>query len=114
MEENKCYIPLDIQISSEFYSGFGKKELFRSLIGSVIGLAFSSLCYLIFQSTIGMIVMIMIFIACSFSINIRDRSTNLSFVDEIGNVLRFIKVQKYYSWQYLNEWKFDISEPDYN
>lgn len=107
MNENKCYVPMDISLTSDFFTGFGKKELMRTLFGIAIGLGVSFLIYCISRQSITAVVSVAVFITVSVSLNIRDRITNFSFIDEIVNVIRFKNMQKYYSYKYLPEWDFD-------
>lgn len=107
MEENKCYVPMDISLTSDFFTGFGKKELMRTLLGIAIGLGISFIIYCISRQAITVVVSVAVFMTISVSLNIRDRVTNFSFVDEIMNIIRFQKMQKYYSYKYLPEWDFE-------
>ncbi len=107
MKSNKCYVPLDIQLHSDFFSGFGKKEFSRAIIGIIAGLIISLIINMFINQTIVLIVMIAVFISISFSLNVRDRITNFSFIDEIINIIRVMKMQKYYPYKYLEE--FDLN-----
>ena len=45
-EDLKLYIPLGVKPEAELFTGFGKKQLFQALIGSlVMAIAFRSACF---------------------------------------------------------------------
>jgi len=105
--EEKCYVPLDIKTQAEFFSGFGKKELGISLIGSFIFLVISLIIYVVTKNTMLTVVVLASSIVVCFVINIRDEITNFSSMDGIKNVIRYMRLQKVYFYKYLDEWELN-------
>ena len=106
MEETKgtLYIPLGVKTEPEFFTGFGKKQMFQAAIGSLgFGLV-AFIVWLCSGSVSGTVVTVLAGIAGSVMMTAKDQ-TNLSVVDQCGNMLRFIRSQKYYPYHYLFEWE---------
>ena len=97
------YIPLGIKTEPEFFSGFGKKQMFQAAIGS---LGFGLIAFLIWfttRSVSGTVVTILAGIAGSVMMTAKDQ-TNLSVIDQCSNLVRFYRSQKYYPYRYNFEW----------
>ena len=86
--ENKLYIPLGVKPEAEFFKGFGKKQMIQAAVGSLCCGAISALAG----------------VAGSVMMTAKDQS-NLSVVDQIGNMIRFGKGQKKYPYRYGKEWE---------
>lgn len=106
MEEQHVtlYIPLGVKSEAEFFPGFGKKQMFQAAIGSIFFGLVAFLIWLIFGSVSGTVVTALAGIAGSVMMTAKD-STNLSVVDQCGNMIRFMKSQKYYPYRYGEEWE---------
>lgn len=105
MEENKCYFPSDITVGKEFVTGFGKRELLQTAKGCFAGLVLSIILYMIFKSAILSMTAFITIATASAAVCIRMSGTNLSFVDEIKNHIRFVRSQKVFLFQYFDEWR---------
>lgn len=105
MNENKCYFPGDITIEKEYFSGFGNKELRKTLKGTFVGLVIALALYMGYSNMlVSMSVFIFAAVGSGF-LCLRDTRTNISFVDEIKNLLNYIKSQKTFLFQFLDEWR---------
>ena len=107
MEErikNPLYIPQGLKTRVEIFDGFGKEELFKTIIVTIVVGSLDILYYLIFKNTVVSIVTILVAIAGSVMMLTKDRS-NISVVDQVGFMIRFARSQKYYPYKYQDEWR---------
>lgn len=106
MEEDKLYIPMGVKTEVEIFPGFGRKQLLQSVIGSLGAGAVAALVWLIFQNATFTVIGILAGIVGSVMMTTKDQ-TNLSVVDQLQNMVRFAKSQKYYPYRYGDEWRLD-------
>ena len=106
MEDNPVtlYIPLGVKIESEFFPGFGKKQILQAAIGSLGFGLIASIIWLISGSVSGTVVTILAGIFGSIMMTAKDQ-TNLSVIDQCSNLVRFSRSQKYYPYRYSFEWE---------
>lgn len=106
MEENhiSLYIPMGVKTEVEFFPGFGKKQMFQAAIGSAFFAMVAFFIWLATRSISGTVVTVLSGIAGSVMMTAKD-TTNLSVVDQCINMFRFMTGQKYYPYQYGEEWE---------
>ena len=97
------YIPTGVRPQNELFNGFGKRELFQSVIGSLCGGAVSVVLWLISQNVALTVVTVLTGIFGSVMMCTRDPN-NQSVVDHIGNIIRFHQSQQIYPYRTLDEW----------
>ena len=102
-EKETLYIPLGLKTRTEIFEGFGKEELFKSIIFTLISAAIDALIYSITRKPAFCVVFILSSIATSVMIFTKDKS-NISVVDQVKFMIRFAKSQKVYRYRYLDEW----------
>lgn len=102
-EINTLYIPMGLKVKPEIFDGFGKEELFKSTITTIIAGLLDLVFYLATKNVAVSVVMILTAIAGSVMAFTKDK-TNLSVADQICNMARFSKMQKVYPYKYLDEW----------
>lgn len=102
-EKDTLYIPLGLKVKSEIFDGFGKEELYKSAITTIIAGLLDFAFYLITKKVAVSVVMILTALAGSVMAFTKDK-TNLSVADQICNMARFSKMQKFYPYKYLDEW----------
>ncbi len=102
-EKDTLYIPLGLKLNPEIFDGFVKEELFKSAITTIVAGLLDIVFYLVTKNIAVSIVMILASIAGSVMAFTKDK-TNLSVADQICNMVRFSKMQKQYSYKYLDEW----------
>lgn len=102
--EDKLYIPMGVKPDNELFTGFGKRQLFQSVIGSLIGGIIAVLFWLISGSVTTTVIIILAFIIGSVMMTTKDQS-NLSVVDQVQNMIRFARGQKHYPYRYGKEWE---------
>jgi Cu/Ag efflux pump CusA len=103
MEKQSLYIPQGLKTRVEIFEGYGKEELFKTIIATVIAGVFDILLYLIFKNTVTSMVFILVAIFGSVMMLTKDKN-NISVVDQVGFMVRFAKSQKVYRYKYLDEW----------
>ena len=103
-KKNPLYIPQGLKTRVEIFDGFGKEELFKTIIVTIVVGILDIMYYLIFKNTVVSIVTILVAIAGSVMMLTKDRS-NISVVDRVGFMIRFARSQKYYPYKYQDEWR---------
>ncbi|HEX2925670.1 MAG TPA: hypothetical protein VHP38_05360 [Ruminiclostridium sp.] len=108
-EENRdtLYIPAGLKTQKEIYSGFGKNELWQAIIGILVigGLdAFFSL--LVFKNIPVFVILLLLGIFVSVMCVQKD-VTNLSVLDMVENLYKYMRSQKKYYYKSLDEWRWD-------
>ncbi len=102
-EETTLYIPTGVKAENELFNGFGRRELFQSIVGSLFGGAFAAVLWLLFQNVAATVIAVLTGIFGSVMMCTKDQN-NQSVVDQIGNMLRFQRDQQRYPYRYLDEW----------
>ncbi len=102
-DSNSLYIPLGLKEKNELWDGFGKEEAIKALIFNIITGIVDALIYFSTKNLIFCVVFILVSVGGSIMMLTKD-TTNLSVVDQIRNMLRFAKSQKYYPYKYRDEW----------
>jgi len=103
-KKNPLYIPQGLKTRVEIFDGFGKEELFKTIMVTIVVGILDIMYYLIFKNTVVSIVAILVAIAGSVMMLTKDR-TNISVVDQVGFMVRFARSQKYYPYKYQDEWR---------
>lgn len=97
------YIPMGVKAENELFNGFGKRELWQSLVGSLLGGGISILIWLVSRNVAFTVVTVLTGIFGSVMLCTKDQN-NQSVVDQIGNMVRFVQNQQIYPYRYLDEW----------
>ncbi len=103
-KKNPLYIPQGLKTRVEIFDGFGKEELFKMIILTIVVGIVDILYYLLFKNTVVSIVTILVAIAGSVMMLTKDH-TNVSVVDQVGFMIRFVRSQKFYPYKYQDEWR---------
>ncbi len=102
-DSNLLYIPLGLKERNELWEGFGKDEAIKALIFNMFTGVIDFLVYIFTKNMMFCIVFILVSVGGSIMMLTKD-ITNLSVVDQIKNMLRYAKSQKYYPYKYQDEW----------
>jgi hypothetical protein len=102
-KKQSLYIPQGLKTRVEIFDGYGKEELFKTIIVTVVAGIFDILLYFIFRSTAISMVFILVAISGSVMMLTKDKN-NISVVDQVGFMVRFARSQKVYKYKYLDEW----------
>lgn len=104
-EEQKweLYIPMGVKAQSEFFNGFGKRELMQSAVGSLAGGAVAALLWLLLENVALTVVAVLTGIFGSVMMCTKDQN-NRSVVDQVGDMIRFNRSQQIYPYRMMDEW----------
>ncbi len=101
--EGTLYIPMGVKTENELFNGFGKRELMQSVIGSLIGGFIAGMIWLFSGNVAVTVVAVLSGIFGSILMTTKDLN-NQSVVDQIGNMVRFMRSQQIYPYRYKSEW----------
>ena len=102
--DDKLYIPMGVKPESEIFSGFGKKQLMQAIIGSLAAGGAAALLWLFSGSVTTTVITVLAGIIGSVMAVTKDQS-NLSVVDQVQNMVRFMRSQKFFPYRYGDEWR---------
>ena len=102
--DDKLYIPMGVKPEAELFNGFGRKQLIQSILGSLGAIVIATAIWFISGSVTSTVITMLAGIAGSVMMTTKDES-NLSVVDQLQNMIRFYKNQKYYPYRYGDEWR---------
>ena len=102
-EDLKLYIPLGVKPETELVTGFGKKQLFQSIVGSLVMGGIAALAWFFTENVTTTVILALAGIFGSVMMTTKDQS-NLSVVDQVQNLIRFLRGQKTYPYCYGDEW----------
>lgn len=103
MDELKLYIPMGVKPETELFNGFGRKQLFQSVIGSLAVGAVAAAVWFLSGNVTATVILVLSGIFGSVMMTTKDQS-NLSVVDQVQNLARFLRSQKVYPYRYGDEW----------
>ena len=102
-EDLTLYIPQGVKPEAELFTGFGKKQLFQSIEGSLVMGGIAALAWLFTWNVTTTVILALAGIFGSVMMTTKDQS-NLSVVDQVQNLIRFLRGQKIYPYRYGDEW----------
>lgn len=104
-ERDTLYIPQGIRNRNEIVEGFGKPEIVKTLIFTLIVSVFDYFYFLLGGLIPNCVLIFMVSVAAAILMLAKERTTNTSAVDQVGHMLRYWRSQKYYPYRYKDEWK---------
>jgi len=107
--DEKLYIPMGVKPEAEIFSGFGRKQLVQAVIGSLGAGVVAAIIWFVSGSVTSTVITVLAGIAGSVMMTTKDQS-NLSVVDQLQNMFRFYKSQKYYPYRYGDEWTSSLTK----
>ncbi len=102
-EDLKLYIPLGVKPETELFTGFGKKQLLQSIVGSLMMGGIAALVWGLTENVTTTVILALSGIFGSVMMTTKDQS-NLSVVDQVQNMIRYLRGQKVYPYRYGDEW----------
>ena len=102
-EDLKHYIPLGVKPEADLFTCVGKKQLFQSIVGSLVMGGIAALAWLFTGNVTTTVILALAGIFGSVMMTTKDQS-NLSVVDQVQNLIRFLRGQKIYPYRYGDEW----------
>lgn len=102
-EAQTLYIPMGVKTETELFPGFGKKQLFQAMVGS-LGIGGVAVLLWVLGGSISLtIVTFLVGVSASVMMTTKDRM-NVSVLDQLNYMVRFAKGQKVYPYRAMNEW----------
>ena len=108
-EKETLYIPQGLKTRSELFDGYGKEELFKTIIVAIIVGIIDILIYLFTKNTAICVVFFLSSIAGAIMMLTKD-ITNISVIDQVKFMIRFARSQKVYKYKYYDEWRYHKSK----
>ena len=102
-EDLKLYIPLGVKPEAALFTGFGKKQHLQSIEGTLVMGRIAALAWLYTGNVTTAVILALAGIFGSVMMTTKDQS-NLSVVDQVQNLIRFLRGQKIYPYRYGDEW----------
>jgi len=102
--DNKLYIPLGVKTEREIFAGFGRKQLFQAVIGTLCFCVIALLVFLVSRKIAFALVALVFGAVGSVMMTTKDQS-NLSVVDQMQNIIRFLRGQKVYPCRFKTKWR---------
>ena len=102
--KSTLYIPQGLKTRVEIFDGYGKEELFKTIIVTLVTGTADAVLFLIFRNVVISVVLMLVTISGSVMMLTKDK-TNISVVDQVGFMVRFARSQKVYKYKYIEEWK---------
>lgn len=103
MEDAELYIP-QIKVKSEYFPGFGRKELKNTSIMSIVVVFFSIILYLSGADIAAIMLTVMLGVIASITLNTKN-DAELSMVTFVGLFIRYLREQQQFLYRYQDEWK---------
>jgi len=100
------YIPTGLKTQKEIYSGFGKHELIQAVIGTIAIAVLDVLFALIIFNNLPVFVIVLLLGIFMSVMCVQKDVTNLSVLDMIVNLYRFMRSQKKYYYVSIDEWRW--------
>ncbi len=105
----ELYIPQGVKIEIEFFNGYGKRELKQTIIGSVATTCVVAIFYAFTSNLSLSMVFILSGIAGSVMFTTKDQ-TNLSVLDQVKNIIKYEKSQKFYRYKISLDYDIENAE----
>lgn len=102
-QDQSLYIPLGVKAESEWFPGFGQRQLGQAAVGTGIAIASAFILWLLGSSIPLVMVVFLIGVSASVMMTTKDRH-NLSVLDQMMFMVRFAKSQKYYPYRAVSQW----------
>lgn len=106
MNKSSLYIPQGLKTRVEIFNGYGKEELHKTILVTVVAGVIDGLCFLVFKNIVMSVVFMLVAIAGSVMMLSKDHS-NVSVVDQVGFMIKFARSQKRFKYKYLDEWGWE-------
>lgn len=96
-DRDTLYIPVGLKTKTEIFDGFGKDELYQTIIATLIAGVVDVFLFLITRKLPLCVLFILVAIAGNVMIFTKD-AINLSVVDHLKNMIKFHRSQKKYPY----------------
>lgn len=100
--EKPLYIPQGLKLRKEIFNGYGKEELMKTILVTLVAGVIDALQFLITRNTVVTIVFMLVAVSGAVLMLTKDNS-NISVVDQMGFIIRYQFGQKKYKYVYRME-----------
>ncbi|MCT4563554.1 MAG: hypothetical protein N4A68_04470 [Maledivibacter sp.] len=100
--EKPLYIPQGLKLRKEIFNGYGKEELMKTILVTLVAGAIDTLQFFVTRNTVVTIVFMLVAVSGAVLMLTKDNS-NISVVDQMGFIIRYQFGQKKYKYVYRME-----------
>ncbi len=98
MEKETLLIPQGIKQKTEIFDGFGKTELYQTIVVTIIAGILTAIIYLLFHNILTCVVFLMVTVCGTIMILTRDNH-NMSVVKQASLYIKFVNSQKLFRYK---------------
>ena len=102
---DELYIPQGIKTRTEYFEGFGMKELIYLIVSVLVTGTIAYIGYSLALLSIMKAIFIVMVIPTTVVFLTQKKEMNISVLEELMLLIRFHRSQKYYPYIALNEWE---------
>lgn len=102
--EKPLYIPQGLKLRKEIFNGYGKEELMKTILVTIVAGIIDVLQFFITRNTVVTIVFILVAVSGAVLMLTKDNS-NISVVDQMGFIIKYQFGEKKYKYVYKMERK---------
>jgi hypothetical protein len=100
--EKPLYIPQGLKLRKEIFNGYGKEELIKTIMVTLVAGAIDILQFIVTKNTVITVVYLLIAVSGAVLMLTKDNS-NISVVDQMGFIMKYQFGQKKYKYIYRME-----------
>lgn len=104
--EKPLYIPQGLKLRKEIFNGYGKEELMKTILVTLVAGVIDALQFFITRNTVVTIVFMLVAVSGAVLMLTKDNS-NISVVDQMRFIIRYQFGQKKYKYVYRMERRRD-------
>ncbi|WP_273327802.1 hypothetical protein [Vallitalea guaymasensis] len=102
MREKPLYIPQGLKLRKEIFNGYGKEELMKTILVTLVAGLLDALQFFITRNTAVTIVLMLVAVSGAVLMLTKDNSS-ISVVDQMGFLINYQFRQKKYKYVYRME-----------
>lgn len=100
--EKPLYIPQGLKLRKEIFNGYGKEELMKTILVTLVAGVIDALQYFVTRNMVVTIVFMLVTVSGAVLMLTKDNS-NISVVDQMGFIIKYQFGQKKYKYVYRIE-----------
>lgn len=102
MDKQKLYVPANITIRSEFFKGFGNREMAITGIAAAIGLVIGIIIFMTGGNIVASVFTLFIIVGACITL-VTKYDNNLSMVDHLLIIMRYANSQQKFYYKHRKE-----------
>jgi hypothetical protein len=100
--EKPLYIPQGLKLRKEIFNGYGKEELIKTILVTLVAGMIDALQFFVTRNTVVTIVFMLVAVSGAVLMLTKDNS-NISVVDQMGFIIKYQFGEKNYKYVYRME-----------